>query len=88
MLQDHLPDGLHVSPGTGFGIGFGIVTDPVKSEILCSPGEASWSGAANTFFWIDPAEELIYMVWTQLFPWGVYDFRHQFRVMVHSSVVE
>jgi CubicO group peptidase (beta-lactamase class C family) len=88
MLQNHLPEGTQVWQGLGYGLGFGIVTDPAKNRILCSNGESSWSGMANTFFWIDLEEDLIYMVWTQLFPWGVYDYRHQFRVMVHSAIIE
>ena len=88
MLTAHFPDGLEVNPGEVFGIGFGITTDPARTDILCSQGEAAWSGAANTFFWVDPREDMIYMVWTQLFPWGAYDFRNQFRVMVHSAIID
>jgi CubicO group peptidase (beta-lactamase class C family) len=88
MMVNHLADEQQVLPGVGFGIGFGIDLNPAKSEILCTPGEISWGGAANTFFWIDPAEDMIYMVWTQLFPWGIYDFRHQFRIMVHAAIID
>ena len=27
----------------------------------------------HTFFWIDPKEQLISMVWTQMIPWGIRD---------------
>ena len=88
MLKNHLPNGMEREKGEGFGLGFGIVTDPAAFGYLCSAGNASWSGAANTFFWIDPEEDLIYMVWSQFFPWGVSDFRHKFKVMVHSSIID
>ena len=61
--------------------------DPVKNQIMCSQGEAAGTGTWNTYFWIDPKDNLIYMVWTQIVPWGVYDFGNQFRVLVHSSII-
>lgn len=88
MLMDHLPDGEQVGPGVGMGLGFGILTDPVDYGRMSTLGTASWGGAANTFFWIVPQEELILMVWTQLFPFGIYDYRHQFKVMTQSAIID
>ncbi len=48
------------SPGEGFGLGFSVVLDPVASEFY-SEGEYYWGGAAGTWFWIDPVEELIFV---------------------------
>lgn len=28
------------------------------------------------------------MVWTQLFPWGIRDFRHQMHPLVHGALLE
>lgn len=88
MLLDHLPEGERVGPGFGMGIGFGILTDPVEYGRMSTTGSARWSGAANTFFWIDPQEELIFMVWTQLFPYGVYDIRHKFKIMAQAAIID
>ena len=40
--------------GIGFGLGFSVTLDPAKAQILGSPGEYAWGGAASTAFWIDP----------------------------------
>jgi CubicO group peptidase (beta-lactamase class C family) len=88
MLADHLKPDQEVGPGFGFGLGFGILRNPALNSRIGSVGEASWGGAANTFFWIDPKEDLVYMVWTQLFPWGIRDFRHQMHPLVHAALLE
>jgi len=47
-------------PGVGFGLDFSVVLDAVEKEYV-SVGEYSWGGAAGTWFWIDPVEELIFV---------------------------
>ncbi|MEZ5857176.1 MAG: serine hydrolase domain-containing protein [Hyphomicrobiaceae bacterium] len=44
--------------GIGFGLGFSVMIDPAKAQIVGSPGEYAWGGAASTAFWCDPAEEI------------------------------
>jgi len=99
MTQNHLPGG-HDLPalskslfseaaynGIGFGLGFSVTMDPVKTMIPGSVGEYSWGGAASTTFWIDPREDLIAIFMTQLLPSSVYPVRREFRTMVYSSFV-
>ena len=45
--------------GTTFGLGLAIRTNPVESWIPGAPGSFSWAGYWGTYFWIDPAEQLI-----------------------------
>ena len=45
-------------PGFGFGLGFAIAQSGIHRRTL-TPGSYFWGGAAGTFFWIDPTEELI-----------------------------
>ncbi|MYD96133.1 MAG: beta-lactamase family protein [Gammaproteobacteria bacterium] len=54
MTTDQLPPGIW--PNSGFGLGFAVVTEEGEST---PPGSYSWGGAAGTFFWIDPGNELI-----------------------------
>ena len=86
MTQNHL-DGTH-EPGWGFGLGVQVCTDLTDAQTLGSEGMYGWSGAANTFFFIDPKEELIGMAWTQLFPHGRYPIGPTFRVGVYQAIVE
>jgi CubicO group peptidase (beta-lactamase class C family) len=60
MLQNHLPPGVHPDgdPAIGFGLGGSVLLQPGLSHRPGSPGKFGWGGAANTEWWIDPAEEL------------------------------
>jgi CubicO group peptidase (beta-lactamase class C family) len=87
MMTNHLPEELVVSPGVGFGLGFAVITDVVKTGILGSEGLSFWLGAANTYFWIDPQEELITMVWTQFIPAEYYPLANEFRVLAYQAIV-
>ncbi len=51
--------------GTGFGLGFGIMKDPAAAGYMSSEGSYFWAGAAATYFWIDPKEDLVVVAMTQ-----------------------
>lgn len=97
MTKNHLPDGKDLPAlsrslfseatynGIGFGLGFSVTMDPVKTMIPGSVGEYSWGGAATTSFWIDPKEELIAIFMTQLMPSSTYPIRRELRTMVYSA---
>jgi CubicO group peptidase (beta-lactamase class C family) len=53
------PDMHTLSPGAGFGLDFAVYTDPVAAGGYYSKGTFWWGGAAGTWFWIDPASDLI-----------------------------
>lgn len=74
--------------GIGFGLGFAVVLDPVKASIIASPGEHHWGGAASTFFWIDPLEDMYVVFCTQLMPSSTYPIRRELRARVYQALVE
>ena len=74
--------------GIGFGLGFAVVLDPVKAHIITSVGEHHWGGAASTFFWLDPAEELFVVFLTQLMPSSTYPIRRELRTRVYQALVD
>ena len=74
--------------GVGFGLGFGVATNPVRSEVLTSVGEYTWGGAASTAFFVDPTEELTAVFMTQLLPSGHHPLRSQLRQLIYQSIVE
>jgi CubicO group peptidase (beta-lactamase class C family) len=74
--------------GIGFGLGFAVVLDPAKAELLCSPGEHYWGGAASTAFWIDPQEDLIAILMTQLMPSSSYPVRRELRTLVNQAIID
>jgi CubicO group peptidase (beta-lactamase class C family) len=48
-----------LSPGAGFGLDFAVYTDPVAAGGYFGKGTFFWGGAAGTWFWIDPVNDLI-----------------------------
>ena len=52
--------------GYGWGLGCSILTDVKVSEAIGSMGEYGWFGSCRTYFWVDPAEEIIGIVMSQL----------------------
>jgi CubicO group peptidase (beta-lactamase class C family) len=42
----------------GFGLDFAVVTEPARAGTLRGEGTYSWGGAAGTWFWLDPKNDL------------------------------
>ena len=70
-----------------FGLGFAVVTDKEPPNILESVGNFSWGGAAATTFWIDPQEELVGLLMTQLLN-NPHPFQRQFKVLTYQALTE
>ena len=100
MATNHLPGGADLETfgrslfaettfdGVGFGLGFSVVGDPVKNKVLASAGEFAWGGAASTAFWVDPAEEITVLFFTQLLPSSTHPIRSQLRQLVYQALID
>ena len=100
MATNHLPGGADLSSlsrsmfseaayaGLGFGLGFSTTIDAAATLIPSTIGDMSWGGAASTFFWVDPVEELIVILMTQLLPSSAYPIRRQLRTLAYSAFTE
>ena len=73
--------------GIGFGLGFAVMLDPAAAQIVGTPGECSWGGAASTAFWVDPAEDMAVVLFTQLTPSSTYPIRRELRVLTYAALV-
>ena len=99
MTANHLPGGKDLPQlsrsafseaayeGVGFGLGFATTTAVHKTMIAGNNGDYFWGGAASTFFWVDPAEDLSVLFLTQLIPSSTWPVRRQLRSMIYSAVV-
>jgi CubicO group peptidase (beta-lactamase class C family) len=86
MAQDGFSE--TTNDGIGFGLGFASVMDPVVAQAIGSAGEYYWGGAASTIFWIDPTEELIVILMTQLMPSGTFNFRGQLKSIIYPAIID
>ena len=90
MQRDQLPPGVQTSPGTGFGLDFAVVLDPVEADGI-SKGEYYWGGAAGTWFWIDPVEDLVFVGMIQHFAgngYGRANVRSLSRRLTYQAILD
>ena len=90
MLENHtgsLPIWL-TGPGTGFGLGYGVIVDRGKSGSPLSQGSAYWGGAYCTISWIDREKNLVGLLMTQVRPYTHINIRRDFQVLTYQSIVD
>jgi len=103
MTSNHLPGGREMTAmmpmtetfneagydGLGFGLGVSVTLDPVRARIPGSAGEFSWGGAAGTYFFVDPKEDLVvvFMMQVLTFPQRI-RMRRDLRTLVYSAMTE
>lgn len=70
----------------GFGLDFAVRVSPPKDakENRGAVGEFFWDGAASTFFWVDPANDLAAVFFVQVFPFDG-TLHHDFREAVYGA---
>jgi CubicO group peptidase (beta-lactamase class C family) len=100
MTSNHLPGNVDLTAfgrrlfsettfdGVGFGLGVSVTIDPVRAKVPGSVGAHGWGGAASTFYWVDPALELVVLFMTQLLPSDSLPLRSQLRQLVHAALVD
>jgi CubicO group peptidase (beta-lactamase class C family) len=100
MTINHLPTGGDLASmgqrvfsettyeGIGFGLGFSVMLDPARAGIVGSVGEYAWGGAASTMFWVDPREELVGLLLTQLLPSSSYPLRREMKALTYQALVD
>ena len=98
MTSNHLPNGRDLTEmsesafsetpyaGVGFGLGFSVMLDPLKSQTLSDIGEFGWGGMASTVFFINPKEDMLVIFLTQLVPSSTYQVRRELRSLVYSAL--
>jgi len=99
MTSNHLPPSLmtgefsigfeHIRPGMGWGYDCAVFTDPAEADEIVGNGTFYWLGAADTWFWVDPANDLIFVGMTQhLFGVGQPNVEDLSRPPVYQALVK
>lgn len=90
MISNHSGDGdVYIrGPGYTFGLGFGIVSDAGKARDPLTPGTFSWGGAWGTIFWVDPVEEMIGIMMTQITSYRHLTVRQDLGVTAMQSIID
>jgi CubicO group peptidase (beta-lactamase class C family) len=61
LLNTNGSVGLRFNEAVGFGLDFMVVNDARKAGSLQGDGTLSWGGAAGTWFWVDPTNDVIFV---------------------------
>ena len=100
MTQNHLPGDADLTEfgrplfsetafdGVGFGLLGSVTMNPVAAKVPGSVGDYGWGGAASTFFWVDPVEDITCVFMTQLLPSNTHPIRSQLKQLVHQAIVD
>jgi CubicO group peptidase (beta-lactamase class C family) len=73
--------------GYTFGLGFMVRQSEGIAGVQGSPGEFMWAGAAGTFFWIDPKEQMAVVMMSQVpGPMRPY-YRKMIKQLVSAAVM-
>lgn len=77
MSSNHVPTSLltgefgigsHIlRPGFGYGYNCAVVFDPAEANLPEGKGTFFWDGAAGTWFWIDPTNDVVFVGMIQRF---------------------
>lgn len=98
MASDHLGEEIEVpvepgellmgTPGYTFGLGFMVREQPGIAGVPGSEGEFMWAGYGGTFFWIDPAENLVAILMSQRAgPTRAY-YRKLIKQLVYQAITD
>ena len=90
MLENHtgdLPLWLP-GPGMGFGLGYGVVVDRGAAATPLSEGAGYWGGAYCTLSWIDPEQNLVGVLMTQVRPYSHLNIRQDFQVLTYQAIID
>jgi len=90
MTSDHLGPEVDLSKlndypnirGYGFGLGVAVRRSAGRGGMPSSAGEFHWAGSTGTYFWVDPAEELV-TVFMAHAPGAI---RYYHRQLLHALV--
>jgi CubicO group peptidase (beta-lactamase class C family) len=104
MTMNHLPGGAEIAElmpasglfnesgyrGVGFGLGVAVMQNLAHAALPGSLGEYGWGGLAGTFFFVDPKEDMIAIVMTQVIDNQVrrMRLRRDLRTLIYSAMTE
>ena len=98
MTSDHLGDRIDQPaepgellmgvPGYTFGLGFMVREEDGIAGVPGSEGEFMWGGYGGTFFWVDPAEDLVAVLMSQRAGPSRAYYRRLVKQMVYQAITD
>ncbi len=92
MMANHLNHLARPTTGgddsNGFGLGGRVRIDLARGNAPGSVGQFGWTGAATTYFDIDPKEKTMVLLVAQHFPYNQHGIFEQASTLIYASLVD
>lgn len=69
-----------------FGFGFSIITENGSRLSASQAGTYAWGGAFSTSYWVDPKEDMIVLLYRQMWGPHIEDTNREFRPLVYQAI--
>lgn len=87
MIRNHIGESEVWDRGDKFGLGFMLITPGSRYGDQATPGSYKWGGMYCSEYTIDPEEDLIMLIYTNVHPVPQYgEIVRKFRIMVYSAL--
>lgn len=73
-------------PGFGYGYNGVVVYDPARAGLPVGRGTYHWDGAAGTWFWIDPENELVFVGLIQLLSYSAPPLQEMTQTLMAAAI--
>jgi CubicO group peptidase (beta-lactamase class C family) len=98
MTSNHLPQSLltgefgigaqQIRPGFGYGYNCAVEYDPAMANLPDGKGTFLWDGAAGTWFWVDPTNDIVFIGMIQRMRGGNPNVQYLSRSLVYQALVD
>jgi len=93
MAGNHLSDTTLATyqalyPGHGFGLDVDVILDPAKAGTTAGKGSYSWGGAAGTWFWVDPENDVVVLGFIHVLGGSGYRLDDRSATLVYQALVD
>jgi CubicO group peptidase (beta-lactamase class C family) len=98
MSANHVPQSLltgewgvglqQLRPGFGYGYNCAVLFDPLEANLPDGKGTFFWDGAAGTWFWVDPTNDIVFVGMIQRMRGGTPNVEYLSRNVVYQALVD